>query len=1516
VSTLDTGVDEASRFDEPETEATLPRPPGGESATRPEWLRATFGYVVLALVAYVPPLLTAPARIAADTKQYLYLDPGRLIRVAVSAWDPGVGLGTVTHQTIGYAFPMGPYYWTLDRLGVPMWVAQRLWLGSLLFFAAAGVLYMMRTFGIRGPGVPVAALAFMCTPYVLDYSARISVLLMPWAALPWLIGITRKALRDRGGSRAGPVRRTSVGWRYPAIFALVIQVVGGVNATALIFAGIAPVLWILYAWLIARDVDLRRAFAVTWRIGLLTLATSLWWIAGLRMQGAYGLNILKYTETVEAVARTSSPNEVLRGLGYWFFYGQDRLGSWIEAARNYTQHEYVILAGYGLVALSLLATAYARWRHRAYFVALLLIGVVIAVGAHPYDHPTPLGSVLKAFATGSTAGLALRSTGRAVPLVVLALAVFLGLAVNAVFRRVRSRGHVILAFAAPVVVVGLVLVNFPSLVDGSYYGKNLQRPSKLPSYWTAAIAALDRGNHQTRILEEPGADFASYTWGNTVDPITPGLTDRPYVARELIPYGTAGSADLLNAIDRHLQEGTADPFGLVALWRRMGIGDVVARNDIQYERYDLVRPLELARVLDGARGLGVPMSYGTPSEFAVPVAYSDELSLAQPPGQAPVAPVVDYPVLDPTTIVRAESPVGGLMVSGDGEGLVDVAGIGLLDRAGVVRYSASYTNAGALRGAVAPADVLVVTDSNRLQARRWTSVKDNLGFTEQAGGADAPLTTDPGDSRLDVFPGEQPGALTTTVDVGVERVRATAYGNTITYTPEDRAARALDGDPLTAWRTQAFGDARGQRLRIDLDGHITTDHVVLTQPLNGGRNRWITQVVLTFDDKYPVTVNLDDRSRTYSGQTITFPRHTFHTFQIRITKTNDARTNMFGQSDAVGFSEVRLRDEHATHDVGLVEYEQMPSDLLDAIGADSGGHPVVLVMRREAVRPVPPRTQPDLSIDRIFTLPSLRTFALTGNATVSPDAPDAAIERALGIPGAARGGITASASEFLLGCLACRADAAIDGDPTTAWQTPFVGVRGQWIDYTTPKPLTFDHMDLQLIADGRHSVPRRLRLDVDGATRELDIPPIADQSVPNGTVTVPLRFPAVTGRHIRVTIEDVREEHAHTYASAATRLEPAGIAELGIPGLSLSNAPTRIDTGCRSDLLTIDGRAVRVRIVGPASAATATMGLDVIACDGPVTLGPGRHVLTTARGKDAGISLDRLVLASGTKAVPLSVGDGHVSLGSDASLASSTMPSIVITHNGRTTLRAHVSGATQPFWLVLGESLSPGWHARIVHGSDLGAPTLVDGYANGWKVTPSTASFDVVMEWTPQRQVRTAIWISLLTALLCIGIVAVTWWRRRGRLATITAPRSGDSDFDLALASGERVRLSRRVRVLAPILAGTLGALIVTPWVGVLIAAVVACAAWSPAWRDVVRVVPGALLALCGLYIAVQQYRYDFPSVFEWPTVFPRARTVAWIAVALIAADVIIEVLAARSGRARAADPPANIPADGDPAPS
>ena len=218
----------------------------------------------------------------------------------------------------------------------------------------------------------------MLTPYTLDFSARISVILLPWAGLPWMLALTIRALR--AGDKRGA-------WKYAAIFAIVVQVIGGVNATALVFAGIAPVLWIVYAVLIG-EVDWRRALGVTARIGFLTVVTSLWWLAGLWAQSGYGLNILKFTETLQVVSLSSMPSEVLRGLGYWFFYGIDRIGHWTEASVPYTQNLGLLFVSFAIPVLAVLAAVCVRWRHRAYFVVLVIVGVVVAVGANPYDDPS------------------------------------------------------------------------------------------------------------------------------------------------------------------------------------------------------------------------------------------------------------------------------------------------------------------------------------------------------------------------------------------------------------------------------------------------------------------------------------------------------------------------------------------------------------------------------------------------------------------------------------------------------------------------------------------------------------------------------------------------------------------------------------------------------------------------------------------------------------------------------------------------------------------------------------------------------------------------------------------------------------------------------------------------------------------------------------------------------------------------------------------------------------------------
>ena len=50
----------------------------------PSRRRTLVDHGFLAALAYVPLLLTKPGQVGADTKQYLYLDPGRMLGRAAS----------------------------------------------------------------------------------------------------------------------------------------------------------------------------------------------------------------------------------------------------------------------------------------------------------------------------------------------------------------------------------------------------------------------------------------------------------------------------------------------------------------------------------------------------------------------------------------------------------------------------------------------------------------------------------------------------------------------------------------------------------------------------------------------------------------------------------------------------------------------------------------------------------------------------------------------------------------------------------------------------------------------------------------------------------------------------------------------------------------------------------------------------------------------------------------------------------------------------------------------------------------------------------------------------------------------------------------------------------------------------------------------------------------------------------------------------------------------------------------
>ena len=1434
---------------------------------RGPWLRLLGA---LAFVAYVPLLLTQRGWVSADTKTYLYIDPSKLMSRAWSMWDPSIGLGTVTHQNVGYLWPMGPYYWLLDQIGVPDWAAQRIWWGTIIFAAGAGVAYLLRTLGWRGPGVAAATFVYALTPYLLTLVARLSAILLPFVALPWLIALTIRTARTRG-------------WRYPALFAITVATCGSVNATALLLVGIAPVLWLAHAVWVAREISLRTAVRAGLRIGALTIPLSAWWIAGLSVQGTNGIEILRYTETAKTVAAVSVSHEVLRGLGYWFFYGGDRLGPWIEPSEDYTQFLPLIVLTYLVPIAGLAGGVVARWRHRAYFVVLTLVGLALAVGAYPWEDGTPWSRALKAFLV-SDVGLSMRSLPRAVPLVALGLAVLLGAGVTSLTRRWPRTARPLTIGVALVAVLAL-----PPLWLGRFVPENLRRPENLPTYWEEVATHLDASGRDTRVLVLPGTDFASYRWGNTVDPVLPGLMDRPSVQRELIPYGSAASANLLNAFDLQLQERTADPASVAPLARLMRAGDVVVQSDLQYERYNTPRPRNFWAFITSVPGLGEPVGFGPgePNDTVSDVQLEDELLLQTDPTLPHPPEVAVLPVEDPVGIVSTHPVDTPVIVSGDGAGLVDAAGSGLIDGSELVRYSASLDE-DEIQAALEDGAVLLVTDSNRNRGERWTTVRHTRGYTETADLE--PLTEDPTDNRLPLFPEADDNTMTVATEHGDVVANATSYGNSITYTSEERPSLAVDGDLETAWRTAAFLDARGERIELELGDPATTDHITLTQPTTGARNRYITQVRLRFDGGAPLDVDLGLESRDVPGQRITFPSRTFETLSVEILADSAGFVPRYAGQSSVGFAEIAIGDDPPLQ----AETIALPTDLTEATGDASADHPLAIVLTRQRQNPTDTtRLDEENAIVRTVAVPTDREFGVLGDARLYRRDPSNVLDAALGRPH--DGSVTwVRASTVLNGSIETAAS-AFDGDPATAWTTVRSDPDRQWIEVNLTEPVTVGSIPLTVVADGLHSVPTEVEVLVDGASvGRVPLPEIVDGEDQGSTQTVELALPAsVTGSTFRFRLTGIRPVVTHDWVSDNEIDQPAAIAEIGLPGAHVPALPETFDSGCRDDLVAIDGEPLPVRVTGPMATALAGDPLSVAVCDGAsVSLGAGEHQIDTTRGRTTGLDIDQLVLRSDARG-GASVADAGTLVAEARATSATTAgddpaaaaPTVEITDDGHDRATVEVTGATpgEPFWLVLGQSHNPGWNATL-DGDGLGEPVLVDGFANGWLVTPDADSFQVDMQFAPQQRVNVAIVLSLLAAVMCLVLVV-----RRPRVV-VNAPSSMAEPYSSVLAFRYDGALpTRRIAIWTGVGVGVVGLLVAGPVVGVALGVAAGIGARHETFRRYLLLASPLALGVSALYVLYIQTRHSPEPSFEWPIEMRRPHALGFVAVLLLVADVIVD---------------------------
>lgn len=841
-------------------------------------------------MSYLPLFVLQRGKINADTKLYLGEDPAGLLSRSLFAWDSSQFGGFVPHQAIAYLWPSGPFYWVFDLLGSPQWFTQRMWVGTIFLAAALGTYVLLRHLTFTANASLIGAFFFMSSPYVLAYQSRTSSMLLPWAAVAWLCYFTSRGMSSRS-------------WRWPALIALTMFTVGSVNATATLLILPAPVL------IAVMESTHRRSIAsfvrFTTKTVFLTVGISAWWLAMLYIQATHGADLLSYSETLESVASTTHAFEVLRGFGYWLNYvGLDTQPLTTGAQYVFTSR-IAMTAGVLLAVLAVGSLAVSTHPHRRLGIWLVLCGTILSVGVYPIDDASPLFSRLADNPT-STLSLAFRSSTRAIPVLLLGLAI--GIAILCDRRLYASTSHRILKMfrsrlnpripirvIGPACVVALIALSNPTRYISGSFDPTLER-TPIPDSWRNFVDAVKDSSHtDSRIVQLPGQEFGAYTWGYTVDPALPAVTRTPLLTRDLIPLGNESMMNLLWATDEAFREGRLHPNALQSLSRVLSTHTFFFPGDLDNKRY------------------------GTPSQHIALKSNSlfDDAQVVHTAENA--HRFITYGATNAS--LTRQSP-SAMLLLGDGKGLVDTAVAGLLGNETVV-YAGHLTDED-LSINLNRFSHVVVTDTHTERAQHWRTSQDTLGFDENREGDLVNFGKDSGDIRMRIFPVTRNDDITWFEQVGPLRIRASSYGPPLSYRPEHRPFASIDGDLNTSWSVAHGVTPLAPVIQLISQEDINT--IRLTQPQQD-INRRISKISISVDEQPWVKYLLTEESLV-NGQSIALASPGT-TITIRIDATTPTRPLRLGEEHSgVGFAEIATNTS-ATQEVGVLPtrgLENLPID--------------------------------------------------------------------------------------------------------------------------------------------------------------------------------------------------------------------------------------------------------------------------------------------------------------------------------------------------------------------------------------------------------------------------------------------------------------------------------------------------------------------------------------------------------------------------------------------------------------
>lgn len=934
--------------------------------------------------------MSASNRYVADLRFEAFAAPGRMLTSQFSLWVDAPGFGRAREGALPASLlALGG----LRSLGLGLGVAERIWHAGLLALAGAGAAALLRRYkpGVGAAHV-IAALLFAFNPVTVALLTP-SNLLLAYALSPWLSAFAVDGVR-------GPSP-----WRPAAWIALSLFVLGSTNPPAVFFSLLPAVPLLGHELLVARSV--RPKDALSWVGASVALGVPVVAAASVAIPFSFSALVgsIDATESPSGVNFASSWSETLRGMGLWLSYFRDPAGPWLPQTAQYLQSGPAVAASFLPALAAVVGMWRSRWRARWAFAAVVVVSGAVMVGTYPPSDPSPFGRLLLWSYRSVPGASSLRNTYKAgaglwLGIAILA-AVTLGRAISSGPRQGRR--------FAGLLAIGVVMAASVPFWRGEAYHPD-QQLSAIPTYWRDATRFIDAHPAPGRAWILPGSQATTYRWGSPGDDIFDALLRRDHVVRTWLPTGGAQVSNLLAELDDRAQTGRLDPKAVAPIARKLGIGLIVIRNDVDWERSHTARPVTLDAVR-GAPGLSLIATFGQAGQNVVRPG-DERLAVVR---ELALPPVEVYAVARPQVPVRVEPDGPPLVVSGDGAAWPAVASRGWLDRP--LRYSGDLS-------AERAADVLsrldarvVITDTNRRRDRLSNGATFNVSATKSAFAAAPDLFGDPRTQTVAEYP-------------DAHSIDASGYGTALRgLEPQFRPANAFDGDPSTAWLTAGFGDAKGSWIQVNLKASqpVRTARLAVAPSPDG---RKVTAAMIRLSEGAAIPVDL-----TKGEARVRLPDRPTSSLRVEITEVAGAGLA------PVGFSEIELGGVDAR------EFLRLPDDLVrKAVASErlsDGLERASIAVHLERAL-VGGEVAEETALRRLFRTPSTRSFQMRGRLRFALTSDDRHVGQLFDARVQA-----SSTSPWFGGDWRSGGMSAVDGDKSTSWRV--LGRPGEALEVRFPR---------------------------------------------------------------------------------------------------------------------------------------------------------------------------------------------------------------------------------------------------------------------------------------------------------------------------------------------------------------------------------------------------------------------------------------------------------------------------------